>query len=104
LPAYLPTSAVEFNSERPSQKALPFKGFPAWLKVWRKIDNAVRQAYHMAGLLIGARPGELARLRWNAYSDNERILVIAKAKAGNDITIPVTDEIAAVLRMARAGA
>ncbi|MBR0989118.1 hypothetical protein JQ580_00110 [Bradyrhizobium japonicum] len=104
LPAYLPTSAVEFNSERPSQKALPFKSFPAWLKAWRKIDNAVRQAYHLCGLLMGPRPGELARLRWDAYSDNERTLVIAKAKAGNDILIPITDEIAAALKMARAAA
>ncbi|MCG2629735.1 hypothetical protein L6654_24225 [Bradyrhizobium sp. WYCCWR 13023] len=104
LPAYLPTSAVEFNSERPSQKALSFKSFPDWLRAWRKIDNAIRQAYHLCALLIGSRPGELARLRWDAYSDNERTLVIAKAKAGNDIIIPVTDEISAALKMARAAA
>ena len=33
--------------------------------------------------------------------DNERNLVIGKAKAGHDITIPITEEIAAALRMAR---
>ncbi|QPF91484.1 tyrosine-type recombinase/integrase [Bradyrhizobium commune] len=104
LPAYLPTSAVEFNTEKPKQAALEFKGFPAWLRAWRKIDNAIRQAYHLTGLLTGARPGELARLRWEDYSDNERLLVIADAKAGNRITIPITDEIAAALKMARAAA
>jgi hypothetical protein len=34
---------------------------------WSKIDSAIRQAYHLTGLLIGARPGELARRRWRDY-------------------------------------
>jgi integrase len=101
LPARLPTSAVEFNDETPSQKALDFKKFPAWLKAWRKIDSATRQAYHLTELLTGTRPGELARLRWADVKHNERNLVIGKAKAGHDITIPITEEIAAALQMAR---
>lgn len=104
LPQRLPTSAVEFNEESAKQDALPFKSFPAWLKAWRKIDNAVRQAYHLTGLLVGPRPGELARLRWEAYADNERTLVIAKAKAGKDIVIPVSEEIVAALKMAHEAA
>ncbi|WP_459593615.1 integrase arm-type DNA-binding domain-containing protein [Bradyrhizobium diazoefficiens] len=104
LPQRLPTSAVEFNEETAKQNALPFKSFPARLKAWRKIDNAIRQAYHLTGLLVGPRPGELARLRWEAYADNERTLVIAKAKAGKDIVIPVSDEIVAALKMAREAA
>jgi integrase len=71
LPSRLPTSAVEFNDETPSQKALDFKKFPAWLKAWRKIDSATRQAYHLTELLTGTRPGELARLRWADAKDNE---------------------------------
>jgi integrase len=101
LPARLPTSAVEFNDETPSQKALDFKKFPSWLKAWRKIDNATRQAYHATELLTGTRPGELARLRWADVKHNERNLVIGKAKAGQDITVPITEEIAAALQMAR---
>ncbi|MEO6783592.1 MAG: integrase family protein [Bradyrhizobium sp.] len=101
LPARLPTSAVEFNDEMPSQKALDFKKFPAWLKAWRKIDSATRQAYHLTALLLGPRPGELARLRWADVKHNERNLVIGKAKAGKDIVIPISEEIAAVLQMAR---
>jgi integrase len=101
LPARLPTSTVEFNDETPSQKALDFKKFPAWLKAWRKIDSATRQAYHLTALLIGPRPGELARLRWADVKHNERNLVIGKAKAGQDIVIPISDEIAAAIQMAR---
>jgi integrase len=101
LPARLPTAAVEFNDETPSQKALDFKKFPAWLNAWRKLDSATRQAYHLTALLIGPRPGELARLRWADVKHNERNLVIGKAKAGQDIVVPVSDEIAAALQMAR---
>jgi integrase len=101
LPARLPTSAVEFNDETPSQKALEFKKFPAWLVAWRKIKNATQQAYHFTELLTGTRPGELARLRWSDVKHNEQLLVIGKAKAGNDITVPITEEIAAALQMAR---
>jgi integrase len=104
LPARLPTSAVEFNDETPSQKALHFKKFPAWLAAWRKIQNATQQAYHLTELLTGTRPGELARLRWADVKHNEQTLVIGKAKAGHDITVPITEEIAAVLQMARADA
>ena len=63
------------GGETPSQKALDFKKFPAWLKAWRKIDSATRQAYHLTELLTGTRPGELARLRWADVKHNERNLV-----------------------------
>jgi integrase len=101
LPAVVPTSAVDFNPEKASQKAIDFKAFPAWLEAWRKIDSGIRQAYHLTGLLTGARPGELARLKWGAYSDNEQQLTISNPKATYDIVLPVTPEIAAALRMAR---
>jgi integrase len=104
LPDRLPTSAVEFNRESASQKALLFADFPKWLEAWRSIDSGIRQAYHLANLLTGARPGELARLRWGAYNKAERNLVIAKSKNGQDIVIPVSPEIAAALAMARADA
>lgn len=104
LPVPLPTSAVDWNDETPSQKALAFKAFPAWFEAWCRIDSAIRQAYHLAGILTGARPGELARRHWRDYSDNEQTLTIGKAKAGKDIVIPISEEIAAVLKMARADA
>lgn len=104
LPGRLPTSAVEFNDEKPSQKALDFKKFPAWLNAWRGINSGIRQAYHLTGLLVGPRPGELARLRWSDFKDSERNMVIGKAKGGKDIVIPISEEISAALHMARADA
>jgi integrase len=104
LPVQLPTSDVTMNDEEASQAALPFKAFPKWFEAWRKIDSAIRQAYHLTGLLTGVRPGELARRRWRDYSDNERTLTIGKAKAGKDIVVPISEEISAVLRMAHADA
>jgi integrase len=104
LPARLPTSAVDFNKERASQKALDFKAYPVWLDAWRKIDSGIRQAYHLTSMLTGGRPGEIARLKWAAYRDNERQLVISNPKASQDIVLPVSEEIAAALQMARDGA
>jgi integrase len=76
---------------------LDFSDFSKWLKACHQIESATRRAYH----LTGTRPGELARLRWANVKHNERNLVIGKAKAGLDIVIPVSDEIAAALQMAR---
>jgi CRP-like cAMP-binding protein len=45
--------------------------------------------------------GSLARRRWRDYSDNERTPTIGKAKAGKDIVIPIGEEIASALKMAR---
>ena len=101
LPGRLPTSAVEFNDETPSQKALDFKKFPAWFKAWCAIDSGIRQAYHLTGLMVGPRPGELARLRWSDFKESEGTLVIGKAKGGKDIVIPISEEIRAVIQMAR---
>jgi integrase len=104
LPVQLPTSDVTMNDEEASQAALPFKNFPRWYEAWCKIDSAIRQAYHLTGLLTGARPGELARRHWRDFSENERTLTIGRAKAGKDIVIPISEEIAAVLSMASADA
>ena len=97
----LPTSAVIMNVEKPSQKALDFKEFPEWFAAWRKIESPVRRAYHLFCLLSGVRPGEAARLRWIDVHDNERSFTIPNAKAGADIVVPYSEEIAAALRMAR---
>jgi len=101
LPQRLPTSAVEYNDEEPSQDALDFVAFPAWLKAWRRIKSGIHQAYHLTALLVGPRPGELARLRWSDVKDKEKNLILTKAKAGADIVIPMSDEIATAIRMAK---
>jgi integrase len=56
----------------------------------------------MICLLTGARPGELARLTWAMVKPRQRLIVISGAKAGADIAIPMSSQIAAVLRGARA--
>ena len=101
LPPRVPTSAVEFNKEHVGGKGLPSDKFKAWAKTWSEIGNPVHQAYHLANLLTGCRPGELARLRWQDVKPRERALVISAAKAGNDIRVPMSAAIARALKMAR---
>jgi integrase len=101
LPPHNPASAVEYNSETPSQKGLPFADFPNWHDAWERIESPIRRAYHLTGLLTGARPGELARLKWSDVRPHQRSLVISHAKAGADIAVPMSIEIAKALRMAR---
>jgi integrase len=101
LPEALPTSAVVMNVEKPSQKALAFEDFPKWKEAWEKIESPIRRAYHLFCLLSGVRPGEGARLRWIDTHDNEQSFTIPNAKAGVDITLPYSPEIAYALRMAR---
>src|SRR5260370_8866134 len=92
------------NTEKPSQKALDFKDFPKWFVAWQKIESPIRRAYHLFCLLSGIRPGEGARLRWIDAHDNEQSFTIPNAKAGPDIVLPYSEEIAAALRTARAAA
>jgi integrase len=80
---------------------LGFRDFPKWLKAWRQIESTTRRAYHVTELLTETRLGELARLRWADVKHNEPNLVVGKAKAGQDIAIPVSNEIAVALQMAR---
>jgi integrase len=100
LPVALPTSAVVMNTEKPSQKALDFKDFPKWFAAWQKIESPIRRAYHLFCLLSGIRPGEGARLRWIDVHDNEQSFTIPNAKAGADIVLPYSEEIAGALRTA----
>jgi len=99
LPAALPTAAITFNSERPRQVAIAFDKFPAWYEAWTKIVSPTRRAYHLAALLTGTRPGELARLKWADVTPRKRMLTIRNAKGGTDITIPMTIEIVKALRL-----
>ena len=101
LPHHNSASAVEYNSETPSQKGLSFADFPKWYDAWSKIESPTRRAYHLLALLTGARPGELARLKWSDVRPRQRSLVIAHAKAGADIAVPMSIEIVKALRMAR---
>jgi integrase len=101
LPTALPTSAVTMNTERPKQISLPVGKWPQWLAAWRNIKSPVRRAYWMFVLLTGTRPGEAIRLQWKDIDCRKRIFTIRAAKAGYDVTLPLSIAIVRALRLAR---
>jgi integrase len=101
LPPHNPCSAVEYNTEVRSQKAMVFADFPKWREAWEQIDNPVRKAFQMINLLCGARCGELSKLEWTDVLPRERVIVIRAAKAGNEIRIPMSAAIARELKRTR---
>jgi integrase len=56
--------------------------------------------YHLAALLTGSRPTELAMICESDIDLNLRRMIIRNAKAGNDISLPITGEIVFALAMA----
>ena len=98
--AFLPTSGVRLAKEKGEQKGMMAAAFPAWFAAWSRIPNATRRGYHLACLLTGARPGELARTCWRDYDAKAHVLTIGEAKAGNTIEIPTTPEIEAAIKLA----
>jgi integrase len=100
LPPGLPTSAIEFTKYEPSQVALDFKAYPAWLDAWEALDSPVHRGYHLFCLLTGCRPGEGSRIRVNDIDTHARMFVIRNAKATKDIHLPITPEIAFAISLA----
>jgi len=100
LPPALPTSAIEFTKYEPSQVALDFKAYPGWRKAWKALESPVHRGYHLFCLLTGCRPGEGSRIRLNDIDTDARMFVIRNAKAGKDIYLPITPEIAFAISLA----
>jgi integrase len=100
LPPALPTSAIEFTKYEPSQVALDFKAYPAWRKAWEALESPVHRGYHLFCLLTGCRPGEGSRIRLNDIDTDARMFVVRNAKAGKDIHLPITPEIAFAISLA----
>jgi integrase len=103
LPSALPTSAIEFTKYEPSQVALDFndrKAYPAWRKAWEAIESPVHRGYHLFCLLTGCRPGEGSRIRRDDIDTDARMFIIRNAKAGKDIHLPITPEIASAISLA----
>ncbi len=105
-PTKLPSAAVTLRAEKWQKQSgadkpgLAFRDFPAWRKAWESLPT-VRRAYHLTGLLTGARPGELARTPWDNFDGHGRTLTIGNSKAGNDIPIPLSAPICRALKIAR---
>jgi integrase len=94
LPPALPTSAIEVTKYESSQVALDLKAYPAWRKAWEAIESPVHRGYHLFCLLTGCRPGEGSRIKLNDIDTDARMFVIRNPKAGKDIHLPITPEIA----------
>jgi integrase len=99
-PAAVPTSGIRLGKVKVSKAVLDFPDFSAWRRAWDKIENRVHKGYHLAALLTGCRPTELAMIRESDIDLEARRLIIRNAKAGNDISLPITGEIAFALAMA----
>ena len=98
--AFLPTSGVKLAKQKNEQKGMTAANFPAWFEALNKITNQTRKGYHLANLLTGARPGELARVRWRDFDAKAQVLTIGNSKAGNTIEIPTTPEIENAIKLA----
>lgn len=104
-PTKLPSAAVTVRRERWQKSgtvkaAMASRDFPAWLEKWRTLPP-IRRAYHLTGLLTGARPGELARTPWSNLDPSSRTLTIGDSKAGHNIPIPLSAAICRALKIAR---
>jgi Phage integrase family/Arm DNA-binding domain len=89
----IPTSSVQWNKEEPAQVALAPKDFKKWRTAWDDIENPVQRGYFLFCLLTGVRPGEGARIRKQDIDRKARTFTIPNAKAGKDITLPMTRQI-----------
>jgi len=92
LPERLPTKAVDWNVEKPSQHALAPKDFKKWRTAWNELGD-IHRGYFLFCLLAGPRPGEAARIRKQNIDRRARTFTIPNAKAGKDIVLPMTREI-----------
>lgn len=104
LPSALPTSGVKLRKIKVREKAMAVDQFAAWAKAWQKIESPVRRGYHLTGLLIGARPGELARVRKEDWDRKAHTLTLRNIKSRGDevkdLTIPTTPQIEYALQLA----
>ena len=99
LPADLPTSGVKWNEENP--RSIAITDWSAWADSWRAIPDKEQRAFQILNLLGGFRPGELSRLTWDHVDCKRRLITIREAKAGADISSPLSWPMARALRMAR---
>ena len=88
----LPTAAVDFAVERRERKGMRPTDFPAWFTAWKEL-RPIRRSFHLTNLLVGARPGELARTKWGDLDADTITVGGGNLKAGNSVPVPLTPEI-----------
>lgn len=96
----LPTSSVQWNKEEPAQLAIAPDGWQAWRKAWDALETDIHRGYFLFCLLSGVRPGEGARIRLQDVNAETRTFTIPNAKAGKDITLPLTPQMAYAVSLA----
>lgn len=82
--------------QQPRQDSLQKEQLAGWFAAVRQISNPVIAAYLQGILLTGARPGELAGLRWEDV-DFKWNKVVIRDKVEGERTIPLTPFVAALL-------
>ena len=100
-----PVVAVDWSPQGKKRRdlAIPFHAMPEWRAQIEKLraSNPIRASYHLLCLFTGARPGELARSRWQDVDVRGRTLTLHDIKTAPDIVIPLSREIVAELRRVR---
>ena len=87
----LPTAAVDFAVERREKKGMRPTDLPAWFAAWKEL-RPIRRSFHLTNLLVGARPGELARTKWGDLDADTITVGGGNLKAGNSVPVPLTPE------------
>lgn len=95
------TARQELPKKRAKRDALLREQLPAWFAAVREVQSPVTGAYLQALLLTGARPGELAALKWDDVDFQWHGLTL-RDKVEGERTIPLTPYVAALLRALKA--
>ncbi len=94
----LPTAAVDFAIEAREKKGMAPADFHGWNEKWKAL-RPVRQSFHLVNMLVGARPGELARTRWADLTDDELTIGGGDLKMKNTVTVPLTPAIRDAIKL-----
>lgn len=97
-PAALLTGDVKRKVPKPQTRddCLQREHLATWFAAVKKLDNPAAAAYLQALLLVGARPGELALLRWSDIDERNGSITI-RDKAEGTRRIPITPYVGALL-------
>lgn len=102
VPAWSPCSAVTYNPrESRSDKAMPWDAWANWNTQCEAIaaTRPLAAAHHKLCFLLGLRPGEVGRARFDAFDPIKHTLAIGKTKTGKDVLVPTTPEIEAQIEI-----
>jgi len=85
-----PVKAVTFNPVGRSDRVIMPDELPEWWARVQKLENPLRRAMHMLGLLSGLRPGTLVSLRREWVHLDEAAISIPRMKSGRPFDLPLS--------------